>query len=280
MVALGLQSIWPDEAGTATDPDTTFATVGNGPVYDVGTERELVLDATVTGSFVRAIEIMVEIQLNSGSWYPWVIKAAQGTNVATDHIGFKTTLPNNTRFRVSARRFGGNANTRLVIDGWLREAMGELSYYGQPVELVNHQLVGIECWGSGAGAHDHPAAGPNYAPAPAAAADQLRIPTGEADTLVIRYAVAALAATTIEFVVQESIDDGTTFRPLQAVNSVVAGVVSQTLAQESCTGAIGTFISREISVRPGTLIRVDAQRTGGGANTELLAYAHLYRLGR
>ena len=40
------------------------------------------------------------------------------------------------------------------------------------------------------------------------------------------------------------------------------------------------YVTREIAVRPGTLIVVHAQRTGGGAGTELTATARLFKLGR
>jgi hypothetical protein len=222
---------------------------------------------------------MVEVLLDPAAvlWSPCAVKTIPCSAGATAVVGSRISLPERCQYRVSVRRVGGTANTLVAIRSWQRQIMPQFQRNNDPVELLYHQQNGIECWGTGGGAHAHPAAGPAYAPEPAAAADQLRIPVGEANTLVITYAVAANAATTIEFVVQESRDQGATFQPRQAVNSVVAGVVNQTVALESVTGAIGTFETREISITPGTTIRIDAQRTGGGAGTELLAYARLYR---
>lgn len=281
MTTIARQFAWPDAAGTPTDPGATFAAVGAGPVYEVGEERDVLLVCAVTGADCRAIQIQVEAGITTAgvaAWYPYCVRTILGTVIGSHATVVK--LPAGARVRVSARRFGGTANTRLTIRAQARVDVGEPNYNGQPLELARHQSVGIECWGDGAGAAVAPPASPAYAPNPAAAGSQLRIPTGEADTLVIRYTVAVLSATTIEFVVQESVDDGATFRALPAVSTVVGGVIDTDVGQESPSGVIGTYITREIAVRPGTLIRVDAQRTGGGAGTTLLAYAHLYKLGR
>lgn len=279
-MGFGRGYVWPDTVGTPTDPDTAFATVGPGIDIEVGLENELVLELICTAGVPRAWEAYVEVDLGAGgAWMPWSQQATQCSAGATDIAGIPVIVPQNCTARISFRRWGGNVNTALAVFAVARLSMPEPSFHEQPLQLVNSQQDGVECFGTGAGAAAAPAATPNYAPEPAAAATQLRIPTGVADTLVIEATVGTLAATTIEFVIQESTDDGTTFWPLMAVNSVVAGVVSQTLAQEQISGALGTRSTREITVKPGTLIRVDAQRTGGGAGTTLLAYARFYRRG-
>jgi hypothetical protein len=279
MTTLGREFIWPDVAGTPTDPDTAYATVGPGPVYEIGAEAELLVELRCTVGVPRAWGIYAEVSMDRGTtWYPWAEKVVQCSASAAAVDGARIVYPVGVQARFSVRRWGGNANTRLAVFATTRISMPSPYLNGQPLELVSHQEAGVECWGDGAGAAVAAPASPAYAPSPAPAATQLRIPTGEADTLEIEYTVAAFAATTIEFVVQESRDDGATFWPRQAVNSVAAGVVAQSTAFEQVTGTLGTFRTREISITPGTLIRIDAQKTGGGAAT-LLAYARLLKTG-
>jgi hypothetical protein len=278
---IGRQFVWPNAAGTPTDPGVGFAVVGAGPVYDIELENELVLYISCTGGAPIAVGVMAEVLLDGVNWSPWCVEIAHSSGIAaTDALGMEMHLPQRCQVRFSVMRYGGTANSLVTVRAWGRQCLSSPSYLDGPLSLANHLDTGIICWGNGTGGHDHPAAGPAYAPAPAGAGAQLIIPTGVADTLVITYTVAALAATTIEFVVQESLDQGTTFYPRQAVNNITAGVVNQTAALEQVNGALGTYSTREITVIPGTLIRIDAQRTGGGAGTELTAVARLFRLGR
>jgi hypothetical protein len=281
MAILARQFVWPDAAGTPTDPGTTFAAVGPGVVYEIGQETDLALILSVSGGNMRAVQVLVEIGITAAgveTFYEFARRTIPGAPIGTYLTRVK--VPTGGRIRVSARRFGGSVNSLLTIAAQTRYDLGLPNFDGQPLELAAEQVAGIECWSDGAGAHEHPAASPAYAASPAAPNLQI-IPVGDADTLVIEYVVSALAATTIEFVVLESADDGTTFRPRPAISSVVAGVVDTDAAIESCTGAIPAAgvraITREIDVTPGTQIVIAAQRVGGGAGTALIAWARLYR---
>jgi hypothetical protein len=281
-MSIGKVFVWPDLVGTPTDPDTAFATVGPGPVVEIGDESELTLELRCTAGVPRAWDVLVEVSFDAQtSWLPWYLSSVQCSTGATDTGGCRLELPRNCEARVSVRRWGGTANSRLAVYAVARKNMPEPHCYGQPLNLVNHQFAGIECWSDGAGAPVLPPIAPAaHLPEPQAAATQLRIPTGEADTLVIEYTVSALACTTVQFEVRESTDDFGSTAEDPVINWVNAGVVSQSVAQESCTGALGTWKTRRIEVDPGTAFVVLAQITGGGAATRLIARARLYRLGR
>jgi len=284
-MSFGRGAIWPDRpvltpnVPTPTDPTTAY--VLSSAVIDIGAENELVLVLTCSVGVPRAFDVMSEVSFdNETSWLPWTISSVQCSTAASDVGGALILLPRFCKARFSARRWGGGANTRLAITAHARAEMPEPSLHGQPLSLSNHQTDGIECWSDGAGAPVLPPIAPAvHLPEPQAAATQLRIPTGLADTLVIEYTVSANACTTVQFEVNESTDDFTSTAIDQAINSVVAGVISQNVAQEQGTGAIGTWKTRPIDVLPGTSFVVLAQITGGGAATRLIAYARLYRRG-
>ena len=157
MTVIGRQFLWPDAAGTPTDPDVAFATVGPGPTFEVHREREMLLILSCTGGAPRAMGLLIEVTQNGGTtWYPWAIRTMQSSAAATSVLGTRVTFPTDCEFRVSARRWGGTANSLLTVAAIAREDLPDLRYFGQPIDLGGQVEDGIECWGEDHDNHSFP----------------------------------------------------------------------------------------------------------------------------
>lgn len=272
--------VWPDLAGTATDP--TVAYTDSSRVLVPGTEGEVHCLCTLTGTQPRALQLRAAVSYwGQVNYIPVEQRTILCDGTTAAYYTTLRGLPHDCEAIISARRWGGDATTRLVVRGYARSSVGVHSFDGQPEELALHQALGVEAWSDGAGVAVALPAGPGaHAPSPAGAAAQQWIPTGEADTLSIDFDVSGVACTTVELEVRESTDDVVTTAEQMAVNSVVGGVIGQSVAQEQVPGTIARHQTRLIAVRPGTAILILAQRTGGAAGTLGLGRVRLYRLGR
>ena len=277
MATFGRGPIWPDVAGTATQP--TEAHVLSSRVLEIREEGELACRAVVTGVACRAIQLDVQVATDGATYGTVLRKTILGAAVGTHQATLR--LPTPCLARVSARGWGIDADTRLVIHADARTYLGEQDLSGQPLDLAGHQAAGIECWGDGAGAAVAMAIGPAaHVPEPQAAANQQWLPTGDADTLVIDWTAATNIPVTVELLVRER-SDGVNVVEQPAVNSVIAGIVTQQIAQDQIVfGALGTRRSREISVRPGTEVLILAQYTGAAGAPDGYGVARFYRYGQ
>lgn len=277
MGVFGRGPLWPDSSGTPTDPTESF--VASSYLAQIGLEEALQCRVIVAGDAARAVELRLEAYLDpSETWVEVGRHVILGASIGVHPVTVR--VPEVSTVRMSVRRWGGSANTTVVVEAEARGMVPTLDRNGQPLELASHQADGIECWSDGSGSSASVPAGPGaHAPSPAAAADQLWVPVGCADTLVIEAEVGGAGDDWIELQVRESPDDTTTTLEAVAVDSVVDGAVDTEVASEQISGAVGTWRTREIAVRPGTALLVLAQRAGIKAAT-LLAHARLYRLGR
>lgn len=276
MSAFGRGTLWPSSS-TPADPTQTFTT--STTLAEINLEEALQCRVTVAGAAARAIELKLETYLDPDkTWVEVGRHVILGASIGVHPVTIR--VPEVSTVRMSVRRWGGTVNTTVIVDAEARGMIPELTRLGQPLELAGHQADGIECWSDGSGGSASVPAGPwAHAPSPAPAADQLWIPVGCADTLVIEAEVGGLGDDWIELQVRESPDDTTTTLGAVAVDTVTDGVVDTEVASEQISGTVGTWRTREIPVRPGTALLVLAQRAGTKAAT-LLAHARLYRLGR
>lgn len=98
-----------------------------------------------------------------------------------------------------------------------------------------------------------------------------------ADTLVLHVTTSATVTTTTDVQVEETLDGGTTYAPLEAINSVSAGAVSQNNAVWQLPGSVAGTYRATMSITPGATVRVSMKRTGGDATSAALAVGALYR---
>lgn len=278
MAAFGRGPIWPDILGTLGTP--TEALVVSTRELEIREEGALACRLVITGAACRAVVLEGQESTDGQVWRTTTRKTILGATIGIHQAVLRFTMP--CLARVLARRYGIDPDTRLVVTADARNELGDRFIDSQPLELAGHQPVGVECWGDGVGGAVAMAAGPAaHVPAPAPAADQQWLPTGEADTLVVDWTVAVAAPVTVELEVRERAVGSAIEVEQPAVNNVIAGVIAQQIAQEQLVfGAIDVRRSREIAVRPNTEVLLLAQYTGGGGGTTGLGVARFYRLGR
>ena len=98
-----------------------------------------------------------------------------------------------------------------------------------------------------------------------------------ADVLVLHVTTSATVTTTTDVRVEETLDGGTTYAPLEAINSVSAGAVSQSNGVWQLPGSANGTYRATMQVTPGATIRVSMKRTGGDATSAAVAKGALYR---
>lgn len=250
--------VWPSLAGAAADP--TAAYVASTRTFWVGKRAFLHGNAIVTlaaGAVVpEAILILVERSLNfGGAWAEYATVTIPASAVGTHR--FDLQLSEYALYRISAMRSGGTANTRLVITADVVETPAFRGRDGLAIELQNAKEVGLLCWHN-AGAAE--ALGLAYA----ASTSGVWNPVGRANRAGIVTTLSVNAATTHEIQVHESPDATPTDLIRGVTNSVVAGVVNQTVRQYQLGGAVGTYLT-VLEVEPGSRIRIYAKYTGGAA---------------
>ena len=261
---------WPNIAGTPTDP--TVAYVASARTIDIREESEITLQVVVAGGAAIAVQLLLEVSLdNETTWRPLHRITIPGAAIGTHDALVR--LPQYCQCRMSARRWGGTANTLIFVTGTARLPASDLYLDGQPLELAGHQAAGIDCWSDGAGAAA--ATGAAFVSGPLLDTDW--VPVGRATSGVLEITTVG-ATTSLELQIVESADDTVTEYSLEAVNNIVLGVVNtmpRVIQIQSGVGALaaGTY-RREIDVTPGTAILVRAHDTG--AAVDLLVRIRLY----
>ena len=107
--------------------------------------------------------------------------------------------------------------------------------------------------------------------------DAQTIDCPEGGLAYIGYTASGTAATYIGFSLHYSRDGGTTWYRVAPVNSVSSGAVSQSSAGVwQGNGANGNWSVGPIEVPAACKLKVQALRSGGGADTAALAYLTVY----
>lgn len=262
MAKIGRGYIWPDVAGTPSDPTASFVV---GPAFEVGIETDLVCEVAVATLAATAIEFLLEVSFDGETtWREHEIRAIPGASIATHRIVLHA--PEHCAARLSARRIGGGANTDLTVHALARGAAGQPGRDGQPIELDEAGSAGVLAFHT---------AGAAKALADAYATGDW-IPIGPATEARVAFVLSGGPTTSTEFKVDMTPDGGTTVIPLPVVNALSgAGVVDIDSRVYVAAGADGTYSLPRLMVSPGTRIRVQAKKTGAAANC--LARVYLFR---
>lgn len=275
MSAFGRGPVWPDLAGTPTDPTAAF--VSSSRVLELHEiEGDLACRVVISGVACRAIQLIAEVSTDGLVWREVDRKTTLGTTIGTHQASLHLTTP--CLARIKARRYGGSANTLLAVHADARRELGERLIDDQPLELAGHQPAGIICWSDGAGAAD--TLGANWAAGPVAAPHW--IPVGVATHLVLECVISAGPGASIEVGLLESPDDAITTYYEEVINSVAGGVVNQMPQARQLQSGAGTIIDgtyrAEFDVVPSTSVLVMAR--DAPPCVDLLARARFYRIPR
>ena len=276
-------AIWPDAAETPTNPTTTYTL--SGVTFAIGEQEQwlfgkLTIPAGGTGD--PGVRILFEVTVDGGTtWFEHsrvdIQNVAADALVDLDYV-FEVRFPTHCTVRASVRDMGGDADTTLSINGTLRAWSVGLGKNDQPLELESVQTEGALAWHNAGAAEAVGNAGL------AVSTSGTWIPVGEATEMVIQAVTTGGPPTSLEMDVQETTQDiaiPTVFASLPVVNTVIAGNVNTFPGEEQLQSAAGTladntYMSRPIAVRPGTMIRLRAERTGAAVN--LLARVKFYKV--
>jgi len=99
--------------------------------------------------------------------------------------------------------------------------------------------------------------------------------TEEADELWLSMVTGGTAATSVDWELHWSDDGGTTYHKLCAINSVVGGQVDHDDLEGVGPGANGNHSYGPVAIPSGVKMQMYAARTGGAADSDLLAKATL-----
>jgi len=248
--------VWPDSAGTATDPTTSYVAATTLPTLAPG--GEVLLKVVVAGTDCLGIDLKAEISFDGETYEEWAVRTIPGASIGTHYA--RMSLPAKGVLRLSARRWGGTGAT-LQVFAYVRAAFGSMGRNGQPVELRTAFQSGIEGFAASDVARtmsDTMIAGQ-------------ACPVGDSNEALIEYTVSgASSATSVDFQVETSTDDGTTYAITDAVNGApAAGAVDFDAAINVGPGGNGTH-ERRINLTPGSVVRPSVRQIGGLAGACLL----------
>ena len=263
MAKIGRGYIWPDVAGTPTDPSAAFVV---GPVFEIGIETDLVCEVAVATLAATAVEFLLEVSFDGQTtWREHEIRSIPGASIATHRIVLHA--PEHCAARLSARRIGGGANTDLTVHALARGAAGQPGRDGQPIELDEAGSAGVLAFHT---------AGATKALADAFAAGDW-IPVGPATEARVRFTLSGGATTSADFSIDMTPDGGTTIVPLPVINALSgAGLADVDDRIYVGPGTDGEHTLPRLQVSPGTRIRIRAKKTG--AASSCLARVYLYRV--
>jgi hypothetical protein len=276
----GTGQVWPSESGAAADPGTSFT--ASSRIFRLGEESALLCKAVVSAGACRALEVLTEYSTNNGTDWEIASKVAIPGGTLGQHP-FGIELPGDNRgevwLRMSVRRYGGSAATRVVVNATVVDTIGDLQVEGQPLELAGHQSAGIECWSDGAGAAALLPNTPAIAPGPAAPAGSIQwIPSGNANTIELDVTISTSDAATVELQIWESPDNLTTTFVETIDTGSLAGIVPERVRSEQIVGTIG-HRKATLPVTPNRMICVAAQYTTSVGTPKALILARLLKIG-
>ena len=257
-MSFGQGPIWPDAAGTPTDPSVAY--ILSTRELEVVGSTELLCRGAVTGEGCTAIELLVEVATDPGeTWRVVERRTIPGACIGNHQVSI--SLPYTCLCRLSARRLGGSVSTLLVVHAEARPWLGELTSDGQPLELAEHQEAGVVCWSDGAAPPVAQALQLAYGLGPAVGGTWFD--AAGANELVV-YATLLGPTTSVEMQLEESLDNGVTSAMLDA-------------SEVSVDGANGTYRASWPCLSRGRY-RLWAKRTGAAAT--MLALVRSFRTGR
>ena len=260
----GTGFIWPLAAGTPADP--TVAYIASTKIIQLLNERHLSCNVLVTVADCTAIELLFEESIDGETTWRRVHEVSIPGAVVGVHR-CSVDLPEASAIRVSARRLGGTAASRLSVSAEARPRGQAYGRNRQPIELEAAQDAGVLAWHDGAGVADSLTAA--YV-----AGDW--VPVGPATEATLNCAVdTPVALASVDIQIDVTPDEGTTVTPVDAINNVAGGIIDRDDNQNALPATAGNHMLR-FTVEPGTRVRASAKRTGNGAN--LLAILRLYKV--
>jgi hypothetical protein len=284
MSLFGRGYIWPDNAGTLTS--LTAAFVNSAVEFELSSEKHLVCLAEIPAGAVDDIALLVRADVSFDGGTTWIqgydhveipgFTAAVG---AATFYPFYLKFPTHCVGRIAARDMLADADTTCRIWGNVRHFDPEDWKRLRSLVIESATYNGVLAWHDGAGAADALGAGAlAYGPA----AGTQEVPVGDANEVEIWCVTTGGPPTSIQLQIEESLDEGTTYAPLPVINTVIAGVdqeMPMLIDLQSAAGTLanGTYVTRRITVHPGSWIRMSAQRVGAAVN--LLAHYRFYRTG-
>ena len=225
-----------------------------------------------------ALQIRVDVSWDGGTtWLPgYKIISIPALTVGIH--GCFIDLPDNwhgATWRIACRDMIADADTAIYVyaEAMIRGA-DSVSHCveDQPIELATAMIEGVPAY------HN---AGAAVAMDAALTQHGSWIPVGRANEAEIWLTTNGGPPTSVEFRVDESLDDGSSQAAIPVINSVLAGAANLYPGRvqfQSAAGTLadGTYVSHRIPVQPGSWIRLYGQRVGAAVNG--LAYVRLYRV--
>ncbi len=229
------------------------------------------------------LQIRVDVSFDAGvTWLPG-FKIISIPALVVGVSGCFIDLPDNwhgATWRIACRDMRADADTAIVVYAEAVVRGGDSVSHcveDQPIELAAVMTAGVDGWhAAGAAA----ALTANFSLLPAAP-NPWWVPVGRANELEVWGTTTGGPPTSVEIIVEESMDDGVTIATIPAINSIAAGIVNMFPGQiqfQSAAGTLadGTYVSHRVPVQPGSWVRLQAKRTGAAVN--LLARMRLFRV--
>ena len=232
----------------------------------------------VGGTEDPALQIRVDLSWDTGTtWLPaYKIISIPGLTVGTH--GCFIDLPDNwhgATWRIACRDMLADADTAIIVyaEAMVRGA-DNVSHCveDQPIELATAMIEGVIAYHL---------AGAAVALTANFAASGSWIPVGRANEAEVWITTTGGPPTSVEVIVEESMDDATTAATIPVINAVAAGIANLYPGQiqyQSGAGTLAndTYVSHRVPVQPGSWIRLQAKRTGAAVN--MLGRVRLFRV--